>query len=296
MLGFPPRGADLAGLGSLNTIMYNEGMTAARVGWECLARLDYAPLTVKPDPHSLDAYRSECEVPGYDDAVGFDAEKAPEIQRKPDESLWRRRYQLSSFARANGLTYAFRSNPKRWAGMPAKLPRPSGGSFDDVSKIHDVLEAVSNDGRGFRTAAMELTQCSGAVTGRDITFSHLIVVAVQTGTLSEQVCLKHRTRQHLDAPDLLEANYSPGDLFAGSKTVKDTAGHYDRARRVLTPELSTLILQVAPGYDLYMSSDWLYLMKSYAFADEHKKNADPDLLRERFEIAAQIGAHTIRSA
>ncbi|RNI17957.1 hypothetical protein [Flexivirga caeni] len=266
-------------------------MVEAAIPWERLGALDYEALRAKPDSNAVAAYRAWCEVPGYDEATGFDEQKAPVPQHKPDKSLWRQRYRLGAFAQANGLTYSFRSNPKRWPGMLTELPRRWGGNFRDLSKIRDVLEGSSTDGRRFMACAMELTQCGGAVTGRDIIFNHFTVVAVQTGIPTKQAYLKHRLRKHPDAQDPVEGNFSLDNLFHTIWTPmpEEKAAQYRGTRRVLTPELLELILRIAPGHNLFLSGDWLYVMKPYSFRGEDKKNADPDVLRERFEIAAQLG-------
>lgn len=58
---------------------------------------------------------------------------------------------------------------------------------------------------------------------------------------------------------------------------------------MLSQEVLALILGVAPGYDLFFSGNWLYLMRPWDWAGIEKKNADPEVMRERFQIAARLG-------
>lgn len=251
-------------------------MTDEPIGPDRPAELDYRPLDVKPDRAMLAAYRMQYE--------------AVPPTGKLDETLWQRRYRLGSFAQANGMDSAFGADPKHWPGMLSEIPMRWPGKISDVSKLQDVLQGSGPDGRAVMVCGLEIVRCRGAITGRDIQFDHYTVAALPFAARTKQVFLKHRWRKHPEAPDLLEANYTLDDPFAVMWTPKDKHELYGVARSVLTQEVLALVLRVAPGYDLFLSGGWLYLMKPYGgFSDMEKRHADPDLLRERFEIAAQLG-------
>jgi len=243
-----------------------------------LANLNYAPLSAKPSVEELKAYRAPREVPAYDEATGFDEQKAPATTGKSDSGLWERRYRFNALAEVNGLTYSFRSDPSRWPGNIAT-----------DTKIYDVLEGRDGSGRRFMTCAQDITRRKGAVGGGNVMYDNYVVLAIAIETKTPTAYFKHKWRTHADAPALLEANYTADDPYSVAWNPQDKAEHFDSAKPWLTGEVLSVVLKLVPDYDLYLAGGWLYAMKSFGFAGVEKKNADPSVLRSRFEVAAQLG-------
>jgi hypothetical protein len=242
--------------------------------------LDYAPLSAEPDRDALAAYITRSQVPGYDAATGFDEQKSPVLQHRPDKRLWRRRYRLSTFAQANGLTYAFRSDPRTWSGM-----------VPDKTTMTDVLRYRTTSGQRVMTCAQELVRANGGFSRYSSTDCYT-AVALSHGARGRSIFLRHRSRPQSDVLDPLVANYIADDPFLVNWNPHDIGQQYGFARPVLTSRLVTLILDIAPGYDLFLAGGWLYLMKparTFFGPSVAKINADPELLKERFEIAARLG-------
>lgn len=252
--------------------------------------IDYAPLSLRPSKAELAEYRRPREVFGYDASTGFDEQKAPMSKKglfgqPTNNDVWERRYRLNAFAEANGMTYTFHANPAHWPGKSKK-----------ATTLTDVLIGSGADGQRVMTCFEEDVKAQGAISGRDVEFNEFLVVALELGVRTPTVFLTHRRRPADKAADLLQANYTVGDLFARHWATIDGRPQYEAARPYLTDQVLGVILRVALGYDLHLSGGWLYLMKPDRSASAGKKNFVPQLVRERFEIAAAVGPSIAEAA
>lgn len=246
-----------------------------------LASLNYAALNARVSKAELAAFRTAHEVIGYDEKTGFDEQKAPVTTGKVNTGLWERRFRLSAFAEANGLTYAFRSNPARWPGQLATS-----------CTLYDVLEGSTESGQRFMACAQEAIR-RGNVGTRGVEDKTFAVVAVEVGATAPTVYLEHNWVRHPDAPNLLSGNYRlRDDLY----TADDNGAGFSAARALFTNEVLEPVVNRTRGYDLFLAGGWLYLLKEFDSGAIQKKHADPDILRERFELAAVVGPALLASA
>jgi len=241
-----------------------------------LARLDYSPLKAHVSKDELTAFRTAREVFGYDDTTGSDEQKAPVVTGTPDKALWERRYRFNAFAEANGMSYSFRSDSGRWPGF-AKGTAP----------MIDVLQGTTVGGQRFMACELDISRDKGAVVARDYRWQHYAVVAVHIEGQTGGGFFEHNWIKHPDAPELLDANYTAyGEPYAVNSA--SGSAHFDAARPILTNEVIAPIIAAAPSSDLLLSGGWLYVMRDAGFKDAVKSHADPDVLREQFELVAQL--------
>lgn len=247
-----------------------------------LVSLNYAPLNARVSKAELAAFRTAREIIGYDEKTGFDEQKAPVTTGKVDTGLWERRFRLNAFAEANGMAYAFRSNPARWPGQLATS-----------CTLYDVLEGSTESGQRFMACAQEAVRHGDLVGTRGFEDKSFVVVAVEVGTGGSPVYLEHNWVRHPDAPNLLSGNYRlRDDLYTGD----DKGAGFSVARALFTNEVLEPVVNRTRGYDLFLVGGWLYLLKDFDFGAIQKKHAEPDILRERFGLAAVVGPAVLASA
>lgn len=257
-----------------------------------LSDLDYAPLSAKPTKEELAAYRAPRETPGYDYLTGFDEQKAPASKKglfgqPTNQDVWENRYRMNAFAEANGLSYVFRINPARWPGKNKKL-----------STLVHVLQGGGSTGERVMTCYEEDEKTEGAVGSRQGWTQHYLTVGVKSDGNTPNAVLRHRGRPKEGVASSLAQHFELDDLFAVHWSPKNIDALLVEIERYFPPQLLEVVLDKAAGYDLQLSGGWLYLMRPTSFTQSSKTNFDPDLLRERFEIAAAVGplfAEAVRS-
>ncbi|GAB3927439.1 hypothetical protein GCM10011575_09970 [Microlunatus endophyticus] len=188
-------------------------------------------------------------------------------------ATWVVRYRLSWFARANGLSYAFRSDPRSFPGITPDRP---GYPYVSSVKLTNVLRtttgpqvAMGHQDVTYRDSRDRAWNSKGyGIVSDDWNF-----VAINFSTRSPWMHLKHRRSPQHDAPDQLQANFTLAD-----KTREDEAHAF------FTPDLLSVILQTAPGYDAMVHNGWLYLLKGSLY----EESTHAEGIAERLEIVQRL--------
>lgn len=188
-------------------------------------------------------------------------------------ATWVVRYRLSWFARVNGLSYSFRSDP---TGFPGITPDKPNYPYPGTVKLTNVLRTTTGlevamghlDATYFDSSNPVYSSRGHGVSSDDWNF-----VAINFGSSSPKLHLVHNRHPKQDAPDPLQANFRLAD---------DTK--INEVYEFFTPDLVGVILQTAPGYDLLVHNGWLYLLKGSLY----EEGTHAEGIARRLEIAQRL--------